>query len=188
MALRLLEMNVPEEHVNDIVRILEENNIADFWQTCDCQSNSIFRIIMPAQSTENLLNIMETRYGHLPDFHAILLALEATVPGIKEMDTKAGEAQKEKAEAPSSADKSLRVSRQELYASEAFLLLVTNTICINIAGVVTFLVQGIQPAHWWEAKKAKIMTYKAVALWTVLLLVLLVIILLQPPEITPTAP
>lgn len=70
-------------------------------------------------------------------------------------------------------------------ATDAFLLFVINTICINIAGIATFLVQGIQPAHWWEAKKAKKMTVRAMALWVVLLLLLLGIVLMQSPQIEP---
>ncbi len=58
----------------------------------------------------------------------------------------------------------------------AFLLFITNIICINLAGVVTFLVQGVSPRVWWEADKAKMATYKALALWSVILALLAVII------------
>jgi uncharacterized hydrophobic protein (TIGR00341 family) len=30
-----------------------------------------------------------------------------------------------------------------------------NLICINLAGILTFLIQGIRPRSWWEAEKAK---------------------------------
>jgi uncharacterized hydrophobic protein (TIGR00341 family) len=342
MALRLLEMNVPEDHVNEILTILEENNISDYWQTCGCESSTIFKIIIHVEATEKLLNIIETRYSHLPEFRATLITLEATIPSAKKIDLKAEDAKKANSEASSSDEAPLRISRQELYnqvfynskltkvfmvmvflstivaaiglirenkaviigamviapllgpnvalslaatlgdgdlgknaiktnasgilfsfvvavllgaslvidpstpeihsrtivsitdiilalasgvagamaftsgissaligvmvavalvpplvtsglllgaghpamAGEAFLLFIINTICINIAGVVTFLIQGIQPAHWWEAKKAKKMTYRAIAAWTFLLLVLLVLILLKSTEST----
>ena len=37
-------------------------------------------------------------------------------------------------------------------AMGALSLLVANLICLNLAGVVTFMVQGIRPATWWERK------------------------------------
>jgi uncharacterized hydrophobic protein (TIGR00341 family) len=61
----------------------------------------------------------------------------------------------------------------------ALLLLLTNLICINLAGVLTFLARGIRPLTWWEAKKAKKATRKAIAIWTLLLLLLVVVILLS---------
>lgn len=58
----------------------------------------------------------------------------------------------------------------------AMLLLVTNIIGINLAGVLTFLLQGIYPSNWWQANKAKRATRDALILWSVLLLVLVVVI------------
>jgi uncharacterized hydrophobic protein (TIGR00341 family) len=58
----------------------------------------------------------------------------------------------------------------------ALLLTVTNIICINLAGVGTFLWQGVQPRHWWEAERAKRMTRIAGLLWVLLLAVLVVLI------------
>jgi hypothetical protein len=59
----------------------------------------------------------------------------------------------------------------------ALLLTVTNIICINLAGVGTFLWQGVQPRHWWEAERAKRMTRITGLLWALLLAVLVVLIL-----------
>lgn len=59
----------------------------------------------------------------------------------------------------------------------AWLLLVTNLICVNLAGVTTFLVQGIRPRKWWEADKAKRATRIAITLWSVLLAILVAVIL-----------
>ena len=37
----------------------------------------------------------------------------------------------------------------------AFLLLMTNVVCVNISGVAMFLAQGVRPNSWWEEKKQK---------------------------------
>lgn len=58
----------------------------------------------------------------------------------------------------------------------ALVLTVTNLICINLAGVLTFLVQGIRPRQWWEAEKAKKASRYAIAIWFVLLTIFAVII------------
>ena len=65
-------------------------------------------------------------------------------------------------------------------AIEALSLFVMNLICINLAGIITFLVQGIQPTTWWEKTRAAKATKTAIWLWVILLAALSgVIFLLQ---------
>ncbi len=56
------------------------------------------------------------------------------------------------------------------------ILTTTNLICINLAGILTFLVQGIQPRSWWEVEKAKKATRIAIGIWVTLLAILAIII------------
>ena len=72
------------------------------------------------------------------------------------------------------------------YMKDAFyalLLVFTNIICINLAGVLTFVLQGIKPLTWWEADKAKKATKIAIMLWVFLLLMLLIIILVSQKKV-----
>ncbi len=62
-------------------------------------------------------------------------------------------------------------------ATGAILLFTANVICINLSGVVTFIIQGIRPRTWWEAQKAKRAARTAIVVWVILLAALLVIIL-----------
>ncbi len=62
------------------------------------------------------------------------------------------------------------------YGLYAAFLAVTNLICINLAGVVTFLVQGVRPHQYWEAEKARRSTAIGIVLWTALLVALLLIV------------
>lgn len=57
----------------------------------------------------------------------------------------------------------------------SFMLTVNNLVCINLAGILTFLIQGIRPRNWWEAEKAKKSTRKAIAIWFILLVILSII-------------
>jgi uncharacterized hydrophobic protein (TIGR00341 family) len=59
----------------------------------------------------------------------------------------------------------------------AALLLSANVICVNLAGVATFLFMGVRPRTWWESEKAKRSTRRAMILWAVLLLALVGILL-----------
>lgn len=61
-------------------------------------------------------------------------------------------------------------------ASGAFLLVATNVICVNLAGTLTFFVQGLRPHSWWEAKRAKTATRIAIATWITLLTILAALI------------
>ncbi|MGB0084645.1 MAG: TIGR00341 family protein [Rhodomicrobiaceae bacterium] len=63
-------------------------------------------------------------------------------------------------------------------ATGAFSLFLVNLICVDLAGVTTFLLQGIKPTSWWEKDRAVKATRIAIALSVVLLAVLVVMILL----------
>ncbi len=58
----------------------------------------------------------------------------------------------------------------------AFLLFLVNLVCINLAGVLTFVIQGVNPRTWWEKKKAKKTVWRAIILWIMLLLALILMI------------
>jgi uncharacterized hydrophobic protein (TIGR00341 family) len=64
-------------------------------------------------------------------------------------------------------------------AFNAMLLVSINIICINLSGVITFLLQGIKPVTWWEASKAKKATRTAIIIWISLLFLLLLTILVS---------
>jgi uncharacterized hydrophobic protein (TIGR00341 family) len=61
----------------------------------------------------------------------------------------------------------------------AMLLVLTNIICVNLAGVTAFLAQGIRPITWWEADRAKKATRIAMIFWVLFLAALVIVILLS---------
>lgn len=56
------------------------------------------------------------------------------------------------------------------------LLLLVYLVGINLAGVLTFVTQGISPTTWWEEERARRSTRVAVAVWALLLLLLAALI------------
>jgi uncharacterized hydrophobic protein (TIGR00341 family) len=67
-------------------------------------------------------------------------------------------------------------SNNFLLALGALWLLLTNIICVNLAGVITFWAQGVRPTTWWEANIAKRATVVSITISGVLLLALISII------------
>ncbi len=61
----------------------------------------------------------------------------------------------------------------------SFLLLLTNLICINLAGVMSFMAQGIRPVRWWEANRAKKASHIAITIWSSLLILLAIVIVIS---------
>ena len=51
-----------------------------------------------------------------------------------------------------------------------------NVVCVNLAAVVTFLVQGIRPSKWWEAERSKRLTRRAITIWLAVLALLAVLV------------
>lgn len=62
-------------------------------------------------------------------------------------------------------------------ATGALSLFLVNLICINLAGVTTFVLQGIKPTSWWEKDRAAKATRIAIALSVTLLVALVGIIM-----------
>jgi uncharacterized hydrophobic protein (TIGR00341 family) len=73
----------------------------------------------------------------------------------------------------------LAASGQWDLAQGALFLFLINFFCVNLAGVVTFLIQGIRPLTWWEASKAKKSTGIAILIWVLLLAALVIMISLS---------
>lgn len=56
------------------------------------------------------------------------------------------------------------------------LLLFTNIICVNLAGIATFILQGVRPRSWYESQKAKKYNRIALSIWVSLVILLAFII------------
>ena len=63
--------------------------------------------------------------------------------------------------------------------TKALLLTLANIICVNLSGVGMFLLQGVRPRFFWEAKRARRMLQWGVFLWIVLLTFLVGVIFLN---------
>jgi len=71
-------------------------------------------------------------------------------------------------------------------ATGAFMLVLTNVTCVNLAAIATFLVQRVRPRLWWEAERASRASRFAVVSWILMLLILTALILLG--QVEPSVP
>jgi uncharacterized hydrophobic protein (TIGR00341 family) len=71
---------------------------------------------------------------------------------------------------------------ETIASTGALLLFLCNVICINLAAVGTFFLQGIRPARWFEAERAKRASIVAVGFWVLLLAALAALIVFADPE------
>jgi len=61
----------------------------------------------------------------------------------------------------------------------AALLFIANFISVNLAGVITFYIQGVRPLNWYEEGRAKKLTAVSILIWTLLLALLVGIIIVS---------
>jgi uncharacterized membrane protein len=66
-----------------------------------------------------------------------------------------------------------------LPASGAGLLLITNIIYVNLAGVTVFWIQGVRSTSWWEEKQAQRATKISIAVCAGLIVLLVLAIILS---------
>ena len=68
-------------------------------------------------------------------------------------------------------------------ALPAFLLLMVNFVCINLAGISTFVALKVKPRTWWKADRAKKDSRLVMMVWVLLLSILVLLILLMENRI-----
>lgn len=61
--------------------------------------------------------------------------------------------------------------------SMALLLFLVNLICINLSGVITFLLQKISPRSQWKTLKAQLFTGLSILFWVILLILISVFLI-----------
>ncbi|MEO9162335.1 MAG: TIGR00341 family protein [Casimicrobiaceae bacterium] len=109
MALRLIEMVLPEKDGADLRELLKEQEVLEHRQIRLPDGKVLVRILLDAERNEAVLDLLEKRYIDKEGNRAVILPVEATLP----------RAEPEPAAAPgqsSSADKPPgRIGREELY-------------------------------------------------------------------------
>ena len=117
MALRLIEIIIPEQNLDQLTRLLEEQEeLRDVWTDPLTAGQSRARVLIQANRTEAVTDLVRQRFGNTEGFRMMLFAVEAAVPMPEEEDGREAAATPDPVNGAKKPRFSDRVSREELYA------------------------------------------------------------------------
>lgn len=127
MSLRLLEFDIAADEADAIIALLEEQRVHHLWVDRSTGERTAMRVLLDAEAVEEVTDALSAR---LPgeDHRMVLLAVEATLPRIKEP-----EPEESQGETESNGTAALRISREELYEDLASGTKLTPTYAAMVA-------------------------------------------------------
>ena len=114
MALRLVQLKLPDAEYDSITEIIADQKFVTTWPDHRVSGQLILQLVAPAEACEAIMDKFEQRFQGNPEYHILLLPVEAALPRLpKEEDT-----DKTPQEDPikEESEKKHRVSREELYS------------------------------------------------------------------------
>jgi hypothetical protein len=83
VALRLIELTIPSEELERIPALLQDIQVIDIWTSGSATTGGIARILLDAQHTEALSDVLVRQFGSRDNFRMVSLPVEATVPPVE---------------------------------------------------------------------------------------------------------
>lgn len=111
MALRMIEMVIPQGRLYQVDEVLEEHHVGERWDDHLVDEVVRVKLLVQAEETEPLLDELAKKFAVIPDFRMVLIPVEATVPRIEEP------VQEDEAVEEPPRVRVGRVSREELYGA-----------------------------------------------------------------------
>ena len=125
MALRFLQIFLPEDSGPSIDELLEGHDVLGTWRDATANDRVVIHLLVPAEETEPVMDRFEQAFGGAEGFHVVLFPVEAVLPR-PDVDEKVAEAGDERGqESGEEINESGRVSREELYSD------ITETLGLN---------------------------------------------------------
>jgi uncharacterized hydrophobic protein (TIGR00341 family) len=142
MALRLVEMVLPEQFVTEARELLHEQKVVDAWYDHLSESHTLIMILVSAEKSEPLIDLLDNRFSQIEGFRLIILPVSASLPRLEEEEAAKPPAQKGTKE--EEAQKAARLSREELYtqitdtskATPAYFALVILSTVVAAIGLI----------------------------------------------------
>lgn len=116
MALRLLEIVLPEEDENTAQDLLKDFDIIHFWHERGHEEKVFLKLLLPAEKTEAVLDVLEKRFSSKEAFRMTLLPVEASIPRPGPGPEQTWKEKEAQAIAEQQTTIGGRISREELYA------------------------------------------------------------------------
>ncbi len=117
MSLRLIEIILPQsEDLERLNELLVDHPLIEIWEDSISDEKVIVKILVQAEQSEAILDLLEKRYSKTEHFRIMLLPVEASIPRPEEPKK-----EEESAAPQNNNDKEKsadigRISREELYA------------------------------------------------------------------------
>ena len=109
MALRLIEMVLPEQDGKEVQELLKEHKMLEHRQIRLSDEEVLVRILLEAEQSEVVLDLLEKRFTGKEGNRVVILAVEATLPRAEPEPIDAPEQAVPEEKSPE------RISREELY-------------------------------------------------------------------------
>lgn len=114
MSLRLIEIILPEtENLERLRKLLEDHPLIEIWEDRISGEKIIIKILVKAEESEKILDLLEKRFSKTDQFRIILMPVEASIPRPEKPKI---DESKEVAENNNNTKTIGRISREELYA------------------------------------------------------------------------
>ena len=117
MPLRLMEIYLPENDIDTIKELTENETTLDTWQQDGANGGTLIKLLVPAEKTEKILDRLEEKYAGRDNFRVILLSVEGTIPRAEEIGEENSSISDGEQNGDDEQDNQERVSREELYSS-----------------------------------------------------------------------
>lgn len=140
MALRFMQVFIPDTTEPDLDQLLEGREILGTWRDASVEDRRVINLLIPADETEPIMDRLEQAYADAEGFSVVLLPVEAVLPRPAVSDAQ-GEIEDE---AGTGAENSItdpgRVSREELYSD------LTETLGVNRVFIAMTILSAIVAA------------------------------------------
>lgn len=141
MALRLIEVFLPEKNRKEAEELLREYSIVDTWHERLTEERTILRILLITEETEAVLDQFAKQFSNVKDFRILLLPVEASIPRPELPDDVLDGEKKTDSKKEAQIG---RMSREELYSditdsanlSKVYIILVALSSLVAAIGIL----------------------------------------------------
>lgn len=115
MALRFMQIFVPEDSLSQAEEILEGREILGTWRDAATEERVVIHLLVPAEETEPIMDRLDEEYAGADGFRVVLFPVEAILPRPEMSGSRGQDLEDSDSDGSESVDESGRVSREELY-------------------------------------------------------------------------
>lgn len=136
MSLRLIEVFLPQEKIQQIPELIHEQSLLEIWPLKVSDQYSLVKIMVFAQEAEAVMDALETQFSEVEAFRIMLLSVEASVPRPQIPEEKLAKSDFQQSQ-PELDPQLSRINRQELYES------IANTVVLKWTHILMVLLSAV---------------------------------------------